>query len=316
MSDHDHRPYPAPPTPFVMHMMWLDLLFAHWRVPAAVLRPLIPPALALDEFDGSAWIGVVPFRMSGVRPRLAPSVPGLSDFPELNVRTYVTKDGKPGVWFFSLDAANRLAVRAARRVFHLPYMDAEMVCLDAPSPNPSPLGRGVKYSSHRTHKGEPPADFAAAYGPTGEVFHAQPGSLEHFLTARYCLYAADAQGRVYRGEIDHPDWPLQPAWAEIERNTMTGPIGLTLPADRPHLLFTRKLDVVAWLPQIANCELRIANDELRGDTRHSSLSTQHSTLDEHRYLSAHPVLPGAVQLLRLQHLRRLGRFVRAVCAGA
>jgi hypothetical protein len=233
-----------------MHMAWLDLLFAHWRVPSAALRPLIPPALELDEFDGSAWIAVVPFRMSGVRPRFGPSVPGLSDFPELNVRTYVTKDGKPGVWFFSLDATNRLAVRAARRFFHLPYMDAEMAC--QPSPDPSRIAGGeISYKSRRTHKGEPPADFAAAYGPTGEVFYAQPGSLEYFLTARYCLYAADAQGRVYRGEIDHPDWPLQPAWAEIERNTMTNPIGLTLPDDKPHLLFARKLDVVAWLPESA-----------------------------------------------------------------
>lgn len=226
-----------------MHMAWLDLLFAHWRVPSAALRPLIPPALELDEFDGSAWIAVVPFRMSGVRPRFGPSVPGLSDFPELNVRTYVTAEGKPGVWFFSLDAANRLAVRAARRVFHLPYMDAEMVCLDAPSP----LGRGVKYSSRRTHKGEPPAEFAATYGPTGEVFHAQPSSLEYFLTARYCLYAGDRHGNVYRSEIDHADWLLQPAAAEIERNTMTDPIGLASLGEPQHLLFVHKLDVVAWL---------------------------------------------------------------------
>jgi uncharacterized protein YqjF (DUF2071 family) len=232
-----------------MHMEWRDLLFAHWRVPAQALRPLIPPSLVLDEFDGSAWIAVVPFRMSGVRPRFAPSIPGLSDFPELNVRTYVTKDGKPGVWFFSLDAANRFAVRVARRVFHLPYMDAEMRCETAPHPSPFPLGERVLYHSHRTHGGEPPADFAAMYNPMGEVFHARPGSLEYFLTARYCLYAADGQGKVYRGEIDHPDWPLQAAEAEIECNTMTTPIGLTLPDEAPHLLFARQLDVVAWLPE-------------------------------------------------------------------
>lgn len=243
----DHRSYPAPDTPFVMHMTWRDLLFMHWRVPAEALRPLIPPALALDEFDGSAWIAVVPFRMSGVRPRLAPSVPGVSDFPELNVRTYVTAEGKPGVWFFSLDAANRLAVRVARRFFHLPYMDAEMSCDSPPHPGPLPHGERVQYHSRRTHAGEPPAEFAATYGPTGEVFHAQPDSLEHFLTARYCLYAADKHGHVYRGEIDHADWPLQPAEAEVERNTMTDPIGLASLGEPQHLLFVRKLDVVAWL---------------------------------------------------------------------
>jgi uncharacterized protein YqjF (DUF2071 family) len=153
------------------------------------------------------------------------------------------------VWFFSLDAASRLAVRVARRVFHLPYMDAEMSCDSLPHPNPLPQGERVQYRSHRIHKGEPQADFAATYRPTGDVFHARPGSLEYFLTARYCLYAADKQGNMYRGEIDHPDWPLQPARAEIEHNTMTSPLGLALPDELPHLLFAKQLDVVAWLPE-------------------------------------------------------------------
>ena len=234
-----------------MHMSWHGLLFMHWRVPVAALRPHIPAALPIDTFDGSAWIGVVPFYMRDVRPRFSPSLPRLSNFAELNVRTYVTLDGRPGVWFISLDCENPLAVRAARRLFFLPYMDAVMSVDRTPLPSGEGLGAGgIAYQSRRFHAGAPPADFAARYHPTSEVFHAQPGTLEDFLTARYCLYSADKQGtlRVYRGEIDHPAWPLQRAEAEVERNTMTEQISLVLPNEPPHLLFAKQLDVVAWLP--------------------------------------------------------------------
>jgi hypothetical protein len=242
----DFRPYPPPESPHVMHMTWRDLLFMHWRVPAEALRPRIPAGLPIDTFDGSAWIAVVPFMMLGTRPRFGPRLPPVSDFPELNVRTYVTRDGKPGVWFFSLDAANPLAVRVARRFFKLPYVDAEMTCQSVPAPGP--WGDGVRYASHRTHRGEPPADFSAHYRPAGAAFNAVPGTLEHFLTARYCLYAADKHGAILRAEIHHADWPLQPAEVEVDHNTMLAPLGLA-PADAPHLLFARKLDVVAWLPE-------------------------------------------------------------------
>jgi uncharacterized protein len=230
-----------------MNMRWNTLLFAHWRVDVDALRPLIPPALSLDIFDGSAWIAVVPFTMSHTHPVLAPvNVPHVSDFVELNVRTYVTREGKPGVWFFSLDAASRIAVRLARRFFHLPYMDAEMKCEVGLHPNPLPRGEGVNYTSRRTHKGEPPAAFEAGYQPCGPMFSAQPGSLEYFLTARYCLYAGDAQGKVYRGEVDHADWPLQPAQCDIRCNTMTDPIGLHLSPVPQHCLYVHQLNVVAW----------------------------------------------------------------------
>src|SRR5262245_23161746 len=124
----DERSWPRPSPPWAMAMRWHDLLFLHWPIAAAELRPRIPAPLAIDEHSGSAWIGVVPFRMTNVRPRGVPGLPWLSAFPELNVRTYVTHGGKPGVWFFSLDAAQRLAVIAARRRFHLPYFHARMTC--------------------------------------------------------------------------------------------------------------------------------------------------------------------------------------------
>jgi uncharacterized protein YqjF (DUF2071 family) len=226
-----------------MAMTWHDLLFAHWRVPAEALRPLVPAALAIDTFDGAAWIGVIPFRMTGVRLRGTPALPGPGAFAELNVRTYVTDGSKSGVWFFSLDAASRVAVRAARRWFRLPYFDAEMTCatdLD-----------DVVYRSHRTHRGAHPAGFAARYGPSGPAFGATPGSLEHWLTERYCLYAADPNGAVLRSEIHHAPWPLQPALAAIDANSMAAASGVALPAACPHLLFARRLDVVGWAPERA-----------------------------------------------------------------
>ena len=223
-------------------MTWRDLLFMHWPVPAESLRPLIPPALQLDAFEGRAWLGVVPFRMEGVRPRYLPSVRGVSSFPELNLRTYVTPEsgGKPGVWFFSLDAHNPLAVRLARTFFHLPYFDARMRCVGKEE---------VFYESVRTHRGTPGARFSGRYKPTSRPFEAAPGTLEHFLTARYCLYSADKLGRVYRGNIHHAPWSLQHAEAEVEVNTLSKTTGVSLPATEPHLLFSRSLEVVAWLPR-------------------------------------------------------------------
>jgi uncharacterized protein YqjF (DUF2071 family) len=222
-------------------MSWHDLLFMHWPVHEEALRSLIPPALHLDTFGGSAWLSVTPFRMTGVRPRFLPSVPPLSNFPELNVRTYVTAGGKPGIWFFSLDAGNPVAVRLARATFHLPYLDAEMSC--------AVVGDEVHYRSVRTRGGTPGAELAARYRPVGEPSESRPGTLENFLTERYCLYAADGRGNVYRGDIHHHPWPLQPAEAEVEKLTMTEQIGVALPETGPVLHFSERLDVLAWSPR-------------------------------------------------------------------
>ncbi len=237
----DHRPYPLPGGPWVLAMSWHELLFMHWPVPAEALRSLIPPALELDTFDGDAWLGVVPFRMSGVRPRFLPAVPPLSDFPELNLRTYVTAGGKPGIWFFSLDAHNPVAVRLARATFKLPYYDADISC--------RVQGEEVRYAGVRTHRNAPPAEFRGRYKPAGEAFGSRPGSLEHFLTERYCLYSADGRGRVRRGDIHHELWPLQRAEVETERLEMTAQIGVGLPDTEPLLHYAHRLDVVAWPPR-------------------------------------------------------------------
>lgn|ERR1700686_3368455 len=234
-----HRPWPMPSGPWIMAQSWHNLLFAHWKVDAAELRPYIPAKLGIDTFQGKAWLGVVPFRMSGVRLRWTPALPWLSAFPELNVRTYVTMRDKPGVWFFSLDAANAIAVAAARLSFHLPYFRARMTSSEA--------DRWIQYESERAHPGAPAASFEARYRPTGECFGAQPGTLAHFLTERYCLYSA-AGGRIYRGEIHHPPWLLQPAEAEVIKNSMAEAAGLTLPVEMPLLHFAKRQDMVAWAP--------------------------------------------------------------------
>ena len=237
----EHRPYPVPSGPWAIGMGWRDLLFMHWPVEADALRSLIPPALSIDTFEGSAWLGVTPFEMTGVRPRLLPAVPGLSNFPEINLRTYVTAEGKPGIWFLSLDAHSRLAVRLARATFRLPYFDAEMYCHAS--------GEEVDYRSLRTHRGAPRAKFAARYRPVREPFESEPGSIENFLTERYCLYSADGKGNVFRGDIHHHPWPLQSAEAEVHTFAMTQQIGLKRPETGPLLHFSKRLDVLAWLPR-------------------------------------------------------------------
>ena len=238
MHETAHRPWPLPQRPWVMAMRWHDLLLMHWPIRPQVLRPLIPAALELDTFDGWAWLGVVPFRMTGVRPRYLPEWLYSSAFPEINVRTYVKTPGRSGVWFFSLDAANRLAVRLARTWYGLPYYDARM--------RVGQEGETVHYRSTRTHRRAAPAAFDASYAPSGAVYHANPGTLDHWLTARYCLYAVRRRGRVGYGDIHHALWPLQAATVEIRSNTMTMPLHIELPRAQPVLHFARYLEVVAW----------------------------------------------------------------------
>ena len=233
-----HRPWPMPDRRWLMFMRWENLLFAHWRVDAAALKKQIPDGLQLDTFNGEAWLGVVPFLMTQTRLRFLPSIPGTHTFPENNVRTYVTCNGKPGVWFFSLDAGSRLAVWAARRFFHLPYFNSQMSIHTAEDE--------VRYQNRRFHRGAPAARFRASYRPVSPVIRSRPGTLEHWLTERYCLYSADRSGRIWQGDIHHPPWPLQNAEADIQLNTMADWLGFDLSREPDQLHFARQLDVVAW----------------------------------------------------------------------
>jgi uncharacterized protein len=238
LDEIDHRPWPLPDRPWVMTQAWHDLLFAHWRVDERLLRPHIPAAFDIDRFDGTAWLGVVPFTMRRVAPRAVPALPWLSAFAELNVRTYVSpRDGKRGVFFFSLDAARLPAVLAARAMFRLPYFHASMQV--------SRHGEAVRYTSRRR---DGRASFAATYAPIGPAFTPARGSLEFFLTERYCLYHVDPFGRPSRLEIHHAPWDLQPARAEITQNTMADGLGVRLEG-APLVHFAARQDVVAWLPR-------------------------------------------------------------------
>ena len=242
LARQDHRPWPLLDRPWLIFQSWQDLLFAHWPIAAAQMAELLPPGLTLDTYAGEAWVSVVPFRMRGVRPRLLPAAPGLSSFPELNVRTYVKGSSaeaeRPGVFFFSLDAGSPLAVAMARRFFHLPYFRARMVCRSEDD--------GVFFDSRRAHGGAPEADFRAVYRPTGPVYRAADRSLEHWLIERYCLYSADGAGRIYRAEVHHGPWPLQRAEAEFERNWVAQAHRVFLPDTAPLLHFARRLDVLTW----------------------------------------------------------------------
>ena len=245
----------------LMHQNWGKLLFMHWPIGADVLRPLIPAQLSIDTFDGSAWIGVVPFTMWGIRASLLPSIPWISAFHELNVRTYVHYQGVPGVWFFSLDAASRLAVSVARRFYHLPYFNAEM--------DLGQNGNTIDYSSERVdtltygeffrpERAGFPADLDVhrfrdraraklnVNWTIGEPLPpSKPDSLAFFLTERYCLYSL-RRGQIYRSRIFHAPWPLRSATVNSYQSTMDESLGLSVLTDIPLLHYAQSIAVDIW----------------------------------------------------------------------
>ena len=233
----DHRPWPIPARPWAWRQTWHDLLFLHWPVPVAAVRSLVPRTLEIQKFSGTAWVGVIPFWMSGVALRNWPALPGVSRFPELNVRTYVTLEGRPGVWFFSLDAANRLAVWTARRFFHLPYAYARIQVRRT--------GDQIEYHSARPSG----PGFEATYRPHGSPTRTVPGSLAQWFTERYCLYAQARSGQLSRAEIHHKPWPLQQATADVRRNDMLRLHGIDVQGPAPQQHFAQKLEVVVWSPE-------------------------------------------------------------------
>jgi uncharacterized protein len=233
-----HRPWPMPRAPWLMTQSWHDLLFAHWRVDVSEVRRAVPAAFDLDLFDDEAWLGIVPFHMTNVGLRATPTMPWISAFPEVNVRTYVRVADRPGVYFFSLDAARGLAVAAARALLNLPYYIADMTL--------ERRGDGLDYESERRTR--EPAQFKATYEPVSAPFAPAVGSIEYFLTERYCLYHRNRQGRPYRLEIHHRPWSLQIARATITMNTMAAASHLTLNGAPSLLHFARRQDVVAWPP--------------------------------------------------------------------
>jgi uncharacterized protein YqjF (DUF2071 family) len=222
---------------------WRDLCFLHWPVEPAALRPFVPDGLALETAEGSAWLGAAAFVMEDTRVLGAPLPFGIGDLPELNLRTYVRAGGRPGVWFHSLDAGAWTAVRVGRRGWRLPYHRARMRVERRD-------GR-IHFESHRAERHSAPVAFRGTYAPVGPPTPPRRGTLEHFLTERYCLYAVDRRGRPLRTEIHHAPWPLQPARARVERNTLAEPLGIALPAQPTLAHYARRLAVRIWSPERA-----------------------------------------------------------------
>jgi uncharacterized protein YqjF (DUF2071 family) len=220
-----------------MGQSWRHLLFAHWPVEPDRLAAVIPSQLPIDVRDGKAWIAVTPFRVEGLRIRGLPPVPIASRFLEVNVRTYVTVDGRPGIYFLSLDASSRLAVAVARRTYRLPYFQSR-ISLESEA-------RGFRFESRRISDDGPPAELALTYAPTGRRVPEHEDSLPRFLAERYCLYTLSESGRIHRADIHHPPWPLLEATGEVELNTMASHYGLEL-AEDPLLHYSGLQDVVLW----------------------------------------------------------------------
>ncbi|MEO7001017.1 MAG: DUF2071 domain-containing protein [Ktedonobacterales bacterium] len=246
----DQRPWAPPNRPWAMMQVWRNLLFAHWPLPAATIRDLLPPNLPLDTYGGDAWVGIVPFRMTGIHLHGLPDIAPFTRLLECNVRTYVNVDGKPGVYFFSLDADNRVEVEVARAWYHLPYFKAHFAYAfpDTPSDpaDPAVLDGATRYSVTRSDRRLATGTFAARYRPIAPPVQTRQGTLEDWLTARYCLYTTDRRGRLYRGDIYHQPWQLQAAEAEITQNTLADAHDLRLPDTAPLLHYSRRLDMVAW----------------------------------------------------------------------
>jgi uncharacterized protein YqjF (DUF2071 family) len=219
----------------VMKQRWSRLLFLHWPVPAEAIGLLLPRGLTLDTYAGQAWVGLVPFVVTGARPVFLPGLPGVSDFVEVNVRTYVHDRGRdPGVWFFSLDASSRVAVRTARALYHLAYRWAEMAA--------EVSGERVRFRSRRAERGSRPVGCTLEYEPRGATAPARPGTLDHFLLERYVLYAAKGD-RLYRGRVHHAPYPAQEAAVDGLAEDLIQAAGLVRPPRDPLVHYASGVDV-------------------------------------------------------------------------
>ena len=233
LSHTSHRPFGMPRGPWLIQQSWLNVLFAHYPLPLERVRARVPAQLEIDTFDGRAWVSVVAFRIDPFRTR---GVPVAMKFPELNLRTYVTVDGKPGVYFFSLDAASQTAVTGARALFRLNYYYAAI--------NLAGHGR-TEFTSRRLER--PRADFHASYRVAGDPLSISSSSLDYWLVERYCLYATRG-GPTFRVDIHHMPWVLQPASAELQPNELFESAGLPIPDTPPLLHYAVRQDVLTWGP--------------------------------------------------------------------
>jgi uncharacterized protein len=229
----------------VMKQRWAELLFLHWAVDATALRARLPAGVELDTFEGKAYVGIVPFTVTGARPTWLPPLPYVSEFHEVNLRTYVHRQGRdPGVWFFTLDASNPIVVQTARTLFKLPYRNADVEMTveepDPSKPRPADARRWIQFRS-RTVKGDRP-ELDVRYGPAGAPSPAAAGTLEHFLLERYILYT-ESGGALYRARVHHEAYPAQPAVVPVLRENFLPMLGLSRPERPPLAHYAREVHV-------------------------------------------------------------------------
>ena len=257
----EHRPWLPPDARWLLSQSWNDLLFAHFAMDPLTLRRLVPEALTLDLYDGAAWLTVSTFCTSHVRPIGVPPLPGLSFFPQVRLRTYVSMESravgnrrgevKSGVFHFSVDAANLSAVWLARLMFRMQYWHSSIQVSETTIQGHNVEERAIHFRSTRLHgpsAGNGPAVLDVIYAPEREPARARRGSLDEFLTERYCVYSRNRR-KFYCTELHHQPWQLQRASVEIRANSIADPLGLSLPSKPDVCHFSRSLKMLAWAPE-------------------------------------------------------------------
>ncbi len=254
-----HRPWPLPDEEWTWKQSWLHLAFIHYPIDANAVQARIPTNLRVQEFDGTAWVGIVPFLMCDVRRGNLPSFSTLGAFPEVNLRTYVECNGRPGVWFFSLDADSWPVVLGGRVLYGAPYFKASM--------SHTLEGAGFRIESVRARDG---TCFRATCLPVGPAFRSRPGSFEHWMAERYCLYSR-VRGATICTDVHHRPWPLQAADIQVHQSDLMAAEGLMAGEGAPRCHFSSGVEVVSYAPYRTDKFLEQALLPITGQAGHASL---------------------------------------------
>ncbi|MBS4188956.1 DUF2071 domain-containing protein [Bacillus sp. FJAT-49705] len=238
INDTAHRPFLLTSENWIMRQTWRNLLFVHWPISPETIREHIHPSLQIDTFNGVAWLGIVVFELEGIYPRGFPPISILPPFPEINVRTYVQYNGKPGVYFLSLDVSDWASYTLAKRWFHLPYHSANISIKQK--------DLSFHFESIRKKSKIYPILCKGTFSPLPEVYFPKEGTLDHWLTERYCLFSTNNKGRIFCGEIHHRPWPLQKANSEIYKNNLFSPFKIDLSGVQPISHFSKGVDSLIW----------------------------------------------------------------------
>lgn len=238
INDIAHRKWPLPSEQWIMRQNWSNIFFTHWPIKPEILRPFIPNSLQIDTYNQYAWVGIVLFVMGGIYPRGLNSLSILPPFPEINVRTYVIYDDKPGIYFLSIDVGDWASYTIAKRWFHLPYYSSHV--------SYQKDNQTFQFRSRRKGRPNSSISFNGKYFPLPEIYFPREGTLDNWLIERYCLYSRDQRGNLYCGEIHHHPWPLQQAKSEIHMNTLLSPFNIDPNEVEPISHYSKGVDSLIW----------------------------------------------------------------------